>query len=195
MAEELETVLRLVAEGRLTPEEAAPIIDALTRAERAGSRDDEEDLDWNEDWGEDWDEGIPGTGALDRLGERISRRVNRSVSRSVSRAQRQAARAHARAARHIARHGVGHGPGHDPGHGVGGGRRGRQLRIRVTERGRQVVNLRIPIGFVDSALRFVPGLGGEQAERIRAAVRAGAVGPILDVEDPDGEGSVLISVE
>jgi hypothetical protein len=73
--------------------------------------------------------------------------------------------------------------------------RGRQLRIRVTERGRQVVNLRIPIGFVETALRFVPGLGGDQAERIRDAVSSGAVGPILDVEDPDGEGGVLISVE
>jgi hypothetical protein len=70
---------------------------------------------------------------------------------------------------------------------------GRQLRIRVTEHGRQVVNLRIPIGFVDAALKFVPGLGGDQAERIRDAVRAGAVGPILDIDD-DGDG-VLISVE
>jgi hypothetical protein len=56
------------------------------------------------------------------------------------------------------------------------------------------VNLRIPIGFVDAALNFVPGIGGDQSERIREAVRAGAVGPILDVEDPDGDG-VLISVE
>ena len=35
MPDELETILRLVAEGTLSPEEAAPIIDALTRAERA----------------------------------------------------------------------------------------------------------------------------------------------------------------
>jgi hypothetical protein len=75
------------------------------------------------------------------------------------------------------------------------GRGGRQLRIKVTERGRQVVNLRIPIRFVETALAFVPGLGGDQAERIRDAVRAGAVGPIIDVEDADGEGGVLISVE
>ena len=71
---------------------------------------------------------------------------------------------------------------------------GRQLRIRVTEHGRQAVNLRIPIGFVDAALKFVPGIGGDQSDRIREAVRAGAIGPILDVEDPDGDG-VLISVE
>ena len=34
MPEELETILRLVAEGKLSPDEASPIIDALTRAER-----------------------------------------------------------------------------------------------------------------------------------------------------------------
>jgi hypothetical protein len=170
MAEELEAVLRLVAEGRLTPDEAAPIIEALTRTER------EDSPAWEDEWADD----LPGLDRLDRLGERISDRVQRSVSR----AQRRAARAQARAARH-ARHAEQ--PGHAP--------RGRQLRIRVTERGRQVVNLRIPIGFVETALRFVPGLGGDQADRIRGAVRAGAVGPILDVEDPDGEGGVLISVE
>ncbi len=71
---------------------------------------------------------------------------------------------------------------------------GRQLRIRVTEHGRQVVNLRIPIGFVDAALSFVPGIGGDQSERIRQAVAAGTLGPIIDVEDPDGD-SVVISVE
>jgi len=32
-----------------------------------------------------------------------------------------------------------------------------------TEHGRQVVNLRIPIGFVDAALRFVPGLAETRA--------------------------------
>jgi hypothetical protein len=171
MPEELEAVLRLVAEGRLTPEEASPIIDALTRAEQTADEDEWED-----------DEGI-GPAGFDRLGERISRRVNRRVAR----AQRHAMRAAERATRHAERARETAHAGH-PG-------RGRQLRIRVTERGRQVVNLRIPIGFVESALRFVPGLGGDQAERIRDAVRAGAVGPILDVEDPDGEGGVLITVE
>lgn len=166
MAEELETVLRLVAEGRLTPEEAAPIIEALTRAERQSAEESDDDL--------------PGIGGLDRLGERINRRVQRRVERAHQRAFRAAERATDRLA-------AGR-PGMAAGHG-------RQLRIRVTERGRQVVNLRIPIGFVETALRFVPGLGGDQAERIRDSVRAGAVGPILDVEDPDGEGGVLISVE
>jgi hypothetical protein len=121
MSEELDTILGLVADGTLTPEQASPIIEALTRAERAPEA-----------------EGPARESAT-----------------------------------------VGH---------------GRQLRIRVTEHGRQVVNLRIPIGFVDAALKFVPGIGGDQSERIRDAVRAGAIGPIVDVEDPDGDG-VLISLE
>jgi hypothetical protein len=158
--EELEAVVRLVAEGRLTPEEAAPIIEALTRAEHAAADDD-----FAAGFGRDVDDL-----GFDRLGERIERRIGRRLERAARRADR----AHARAER---------------------SGRGRQLRIKVTERGRQVVNLRIPIGFVETALRFVPGLGGDQAQRIRDAVRAGAVGPILDVEDADGEGGVLISVE
>jgi len=124
MSEELETILRLVADSRLSPEEAAPVIEALARSERGGQ---------------------------------------------VDQPRRKAP--------------------------VAGGRSGgRQLRIRVTERGRQVVNLRIPIGFVEAALQFVPGLAGDQSQRIRDAVRAGATGPILDIEEPDCSG-VLISVD
>lgn len=172
MAEELETVLRLVASGRLTPEEAAPIIEALTRAERADADDDDEhDLDAG--FGRGFERGIERLGRLDRIG----RRIDRKVARRLERAQRHAEAAIGRVEEELT------------------GRGGRQLRIKVTERGRQVVNLRIPIRFVETALAFVPGLGGDQGQRIRDAVRAGAVGPILDVEDPDGEGGVLISVE
>jgi hypothetical protein len=162
--DELEAVLRLVADGRLTPEEAAPIIEALTRAAR------------HQDDAHPFHEVHHDDGYEDRIEQR--------VHRSVERANRRAARAMARAeaATDRATRGLGNA-------------RARQLRIRVTERGRQVVNLRIPIGFVDTALRFVPGLAGEQADRIRDAVRAGASGPIIDVEDADGEGGVLISVE
>lgn len=165
MAEELEAVLRLVAEGRLTPEEAAPIIEALSRAERSPHDDG---------FGAGFDRAFDrGFDRLDRLGERIDRKV----SRRIERAQRRAEAVRARFSE------------------AGAASGGRQLRIKVTERGRQVVNLRIPIGFVETALTFVPGLGGDQAQRIRDAVRAGAVGPILDVEDADGQGGVLISVE
>lgn len=130
MTEELETVLRLVAEGKLGPEEAAPIVDALTRAASGASPSPAQPPP------------AAGAGATAQ--------------------------------------------------GTSG--KGRHLRIRVTERGRQVVNLRVPIGFVDTALQFVPGLGGDHSERIRDSVRTGATGPILDVEDPDG-GGVLITIE
>ncbi len=149
MSDELETILRLVADGRLSPEEAAPIIEALTRAER--------------------DESEP------HADERRSRHERR-LDRHLDRAQRRVDRAFARAGVRIDE------------------ATGRQLRIQVKERGRQSVNLRIPIGFVDAAIGFVPGIAGDQADRIREAVRAGETGPIIDVEDPDGDG-VLISVE
>jgi hypothetical protein len=151
MPDELETILRLVADGRLSPEEAAPIIDALTRATHA-----DEPV---EDDGDD---------TLSHHARRLDHQMHR--------AQRSIDRALARAQSAI---------------DAGGGR---QLRIQVKERGRQRVNLRIPIGFVDAAIGFVPGLGGDQADRIRNAVKAGEVGPIIDVEDPDGDG-VLITVE
>jgi hypothetical protein len=150
MPDELETILRLVADGRLTPEEAAPIIDALTRAEHVHEPFEDED------------------GPMSHHARRLDHQVHR--------AQRSIDRALARAQSAI-----------DDG-------RGRQLRIQVKERGRQRVNLRIPIGFVDAAIGFVPGLGGDQADRIREAVKAGEIGPIIDVEDPDGDG-VLITVE
>jgi hypothetical protein len=153
MPEELDTILRLVAEGKLSPDEAAPIIDALT----APRRDDR-----------------PSAGRHAGHGARAGDRLHRHFEAMNDRIDEAFAQAEA---------------------GMRSATGGRQLRIRVTERGRQVVNLRIPIGFVETALRFVPGLGGDQSDRIREAVRAGAIGPILDVEDPDGEGGVLISVE
>jgi hypothetical protein len=120
LTDELETVLRLVAEGRLTAAEAAPIVAALT---------------------------------------------NRAASPAgQSSAPRE------------------------------GGAGARQLRIRVEEQGRTVVNLRVPLSVAEIALNMVPGLAGEQAARVRAALRGGAIGPIIDVEDPDGDG-VLISIE
>jgi hypothetical protein len=156
MPEELDTILRLVAEGKLSPDEAAPIIDALSRAEHAAEPPQRRD--------------------------RFDRRME-WVGRQIARAHERTDDAFRRADEVLE---AGPLASESPG--------GHQLRIRVTERGRQVVNLRIPIGFVDAAIRFVPGLGGDQAERIRQAVRSGAVGPIIDVDDPDG-GSVVISVE
>ena len=148
MPDELETILRLVADGTLTPEQAAPIIEALTQAERT-PRDE-----WTDD----------------RVGRRLDR-ARRRIDRANERVHRVL--------------------GQDEPSGI---LRGRQLRIRVTEHGRQVVNLRIPVGFIDVALRAVPGIGSDQRDRIRQAVASGSFGPIIDVEDPDGDG-VLISLE
>jgi len=133
MRDELAIVLRLVADGRLSPEDAAPLIDALSRpAERSTSSGHVE---------RDREPGSP---------------PPPPPPPSVN----------------------------DP----------RQLRIRVSERGRQVVNLRIPLTFADTALRMVPGLSDEQGSRIRAAIAGKTMGTILDVEDEDGDG-VVISVE
>lgn len=123
MSDELEALLRLVAEGRLTPEEAAPLVAALT--ERSAP---------------------PPSSAVAPVSGRV----------------------------------LDAGP--------------RQLRIRVEEHGRTVVNLRVPLSVAETALNMVPGLAGEQAARVRAALEGGTIGPIIDVEDPDGD-AVLISLE
>lgn len=70
----------------------------------------------------------------------------------------------------------------------------RTVRLQVTEGGRSVVNLRIPVGLAGLAGSVVPGLSGSQSERIREALRSGEVGPILEVVDEDGDG-VIISTE
>ena len=122
MNDELATVLRLVAEGKLTPEEAAPLVAALSEQPSPPRPP----------------AAAPLTGTV-----------------------------------------------------VSGAR---QLRIRVEEHGRTVVNLRVPLSVAETALNMVPGLAGEQAARVRAALEGGAIGPIIDVEDPDGD-AVLISLE
>jgi hypothetical protein len=128
MREELTTVLRLVSEGKLSPEEAAPIIDALTRA--APPRPDESP-----------------------------------------------------------------GPSTTPGPNfVRGATRGRRVRIQVSERGRRVVDVRVPLAFAAMAAKMVPGIPESYQALIRQAVETDQVGPIVDAEDEDGD-AVLISVE
>ena len=136
MRDELAIVLRLVADGRLSPDDAAPLIEALNRSSDTGAPP-----------------AAPGPSAA--RGE-VGRPSAPPPPPSVN----------------------------DP----------RQLRIRVSERGRQVVNLRIPLTFADTALRMVPGLSVAQGDRIRAAIAGKTMGPILDVEDEDGDG-VVISME
>ncbi len=70
----------------------------------------------------------------------------------------------------------------------------RTVRLQVTERGRAMVDVRIPVGIAGLAGALVPGLSGPQADRIRDALRYGRVGPVLEVVDEDGDG-VVISTE
>jgi len=117
----LDSVLRLVAEGRLTAEEAGPILDAL-----------------------DGSSGDTRAGA-----DEPSSRTDDAPARA--------------------------------------------LRIEVTEAGRTIINLRIPLSLGRAAISQVPGISEATSDRIREAIEAGIRGPIVEVDD-QGDG-VRISIE
>jgi hypothetical protein len=117
-----ERVLRLVSEGRLTAEEAGPILDSLDTARSRPS-----------------------------------------------------------------------GPGGAPADPSVGDQAARAIRVQITERGRTVVNLRVPLSLGRAAITRVPGISELTSERIREAIAAGIKGPIIDIDD---EGDrVQISIE
>ena len=116
MGDELATVLRLVSEGKLSAEEAAPIIEALGRHRVAPPPPE------------------PPTPPTP--------------------------------------------PGSVPGKG-----RGRRVRIQVTEHGRRVVDVRVPLAFAAMAARMVPGIPESYAALIEQAVDTDAIGPIVDVAE------------
>jgi hypothetical protein len=68
-----------------------------------------------------------------------------------------------------------------------------QLRIEVSEGGRRIVNLRVPINIAGLASAFLPGLSDEDADRIRNSIRSGIRGPIIDIGDADGDRVQIIS--
>ena len=72
---------------------------------------------------------------------------------------------------------------------------GRALRIQVFERGRAVVNLRVPLALGRAAIGRVPGISDQTSERIREAIAAGIKGPIIEVADEDDGDGVKISIE
>ncbi|HUP55523.1 MAG TPA: hypothetical protein VM408_08450 [Methylomirabilota bacterium] len=121
----LESVLRLVGEGRLSAEEAGPILDALDARTNAGNTEPHAEAGAND--GEE------------------SRR----------------------------------GPG-------------RAIRLEVTEQGRKVVNLRIPLSLGRAALDRVPGLSEATTDRIREAIEAGITGPIVHVDEGSGDGVRIV---
>jgi hypothetical protein len=69
---------------------------------------------------------------------------------------------------------------------------GHHLRIQVTEGGRQVVNLRVPMNIYGWASSLLPGLPEEYADRIRGAISSGERGPILDIND-DGSRVLIVT--
>jgi hypothetical protein len=144
----LDEVLRLVSEGRLTAEEAAPILAALD--DRAGFAT-----------GDTPDETPPpssGPGSEPPGGFGANPPPSFAPG-DASRAER------------------GGGPS--------------ILRIEVTDAGRQVVNLRLPIAVGKFALDRIPGLPAEQVSRVREALRSGYRGSVLEVDD-DGDGVRIV---
>ena len=130
----LKRVLNLVAEGRLTADEAAPILDALTKPGRD---------------------------------EQAGRQAFAPEPPSAS---------------------------EPPTSSNESGTRPRFARIQVIENGRRAVDLRVPVGLGRFALSKVPGLSVEQIDEVQDALASGSHGPILDVQDVDGDG-VRISLE
>jgi hypothetical protein len=142
MTDPLDTLLGLVASGRLTAEEAAPLIDALqgpaTRAE-SGSGGADADAD---------------------AGAHAARAAQGSTGGSTAdRAQPKA------------------------------------LRIEITEDGRKVVNLRVPISLGRMALDRVPGLSIDNVSRIVEALDQGLTGSLLEVNEGDANDGVRIILE
>jgi hypothetical protein len=123
MTEELDAILRRVAAGELTPEDAEPLVEAATG--KTSGRDH------------------------DAPAEAEPAKADQPVRRTV--------------------------------------------RLEVLENGRAVTTLRIPMSWASLA-NVVPGLSRLQSDRIREAIRSGSVGPILEVQDEDGDG-VIISTE
>jgi hypothetical protein len=68
----------------------------------------------------------------------------------------------------------------------------RHVRVEVTERGRSVVNLRVPLALGQAAVSYVPGLNADAAARVRDALAGGITGPILEVRDEDGDGVRIV---
>jgi len=129
MADPLEQVLRLVAEGRLTAAQAAPILDALG----AQDRDAPAAADARSDASPDADRPAgPGSSAT-------------------------------------------------------------AIRIEITEGGRRIVNLRIPVTLGRMALDRIPGLSGSNADLVRRALAEGRSGTLLHI-DEEGDG-VRIALE
>jgi hypothetical protein len=139
----MERVLQLVAEGKLSAEDAAPILDALSTREASSGR-----------------------GASDR-GPHAAGVVSGDDGNGGPAVIAAAASAA----------------------DTGGAK---FARIMVMEGGRRVVDLRIPTSLGHFALGKVPGLSADQVSELRQAISMGRTGPLLEVEDPDGDGVKIV---
>ena len=130
-ADALEQILALVADGRLSAAEAAPILDALDR----------------------------------RASGEADRDRSTAPGGSASRSSKASA----------------------------DGAQGGAIRIEVSESGRNVVNLRVPLALGRDALSRIPGLSESLTDRVREALASGFKGSIVDVAD--GADGVRIIIE
>ncbi len=130
MPDELETILRLVAEGRLSAADAAPIVEALGTAGRT---------------------------------TRAARDTAATARGTAARIQDSGWRG-----------------------------RGRQMRIRVTERGRDVLDVRVPFTVASLASDVIPGLSETYRARLRQALDNGLTGPILEVHDEHSDVRIVV---
>jgi hypothetical protein len=85
-------------------------------------------------------------------------------------------------------------PSADGGDGRGTAGSASSLRIEVSENGRKVVNLRIPVALGRLALDRIPGLSDSSADLVRRALADRRTGTLLVVDDEDG-GGVRIALE
>jgi len=127
MSDAMQAVLKLVAEGRLTAEEAGPILDALSLAGKLGATTPPAAEP------EPSAMPVPAVGTTPRF-----------------------------------------------------------ARIQVMEGGRRVVDLRIPTSLGKLALGRVPGLSSEHLTELQRAISSGVLVPLLEVEDPDGDGVRIV---
>jgi SHOCT-like protein len=78
---------------------------------------------------------------------------------------------------------------------------GKFLRVRVTDMnsGRTRVNVNVPLALVNVGLKmgakFIPDLEGMDANEIMDAIRSGAQGKIVDVEDMEDGEKVEVYIE
>jgi len=78
---------------------------------------------------------------------------------------------------------------------------GKFLRVRVTDMssGKVKVNVNLPLALVNVGLkmgaRFAPDLEGMDADELMEAIRAGAQGKIVDVEDAEDGEKVEVYIE